>query len=171
MSSTRSAVQLSLILALVLHGTGAGAQQQSQSAAVSVSLRVLPKAGFEQGARTQFDAGLVAGEALRVAPMAGVRARMTYDVNTRVRVAGTVLRGPGGAIAEVRFVCAFGDGMTVSAAQPFDCADGVLARLEDARTTTIPLAVGAELSAQETLVLPPGLYRGLVTLIATHPAY
>jgi hypothetical protein len=171
MSSAFPVVRLLLPAALVLLGPHAAAQQQSRSATVSVSVRVLPQASFEGGTEHRFSADLVPGEALHVDPADGVRTRMTYNAATRVVVSGTPLRGPGGATIEVRFVCAFGGGMTVSAAEPFDCVAGLLAELEGASTTRIPLAIGAELSAGETVGMPPGLYTGLVTLTATHPAY
>jgi hypothetical protein len=166
--ATRFAAALALLVA-----ARAGAQRPSpsQSATVAVSLRVLPQASIERGAEEPFSAPLLPGQAIRIEPLSGMRARLTYNAATRVVVSGTQLRGPGGAIVQVRFVCAFGDGMSVSAAEPFDCVDGVVAELEGARTTTIPLAIGARLSATQTLDVPPGLYTGRVTLTATNAGY
>jgi len=145
--------------------------RQSQSATVAVSLRVLPQAAFEADSGRSVSAAVVPGQGLRIAPAAGVRTRMVYTAATQVVVSGAPLRGPGGAELRVRFLCAFGGGMTVSAAEPFDCVDGVVAGLDGARLASLPLAIGAELSGRETASLPPGLYRGRVTLTATHPAY
>ncbi len=170
MSPVRLAAAL-FAAVLAVPGAPAVAQPQARSATVSVTMRVLPRASFEGGTEHRLSAELVPGDALYVDPRHGVRTRMTYNAATRVIVSGTALRGPTGATVEVRFVCAFGTGTTVSAAEPFDCVDGLVAELESASTTTIPLAIGAELSGLETRGLPPGLYRGLVTLTATHPGY
>jgi hypothetical protein len=143
---------------------------QSTSASVSVSLRVLPQAAFE-GANQQVSGSVLPGDALRVDPLAGARTRMTYTAPMQVEVSGTPLLGPNGVTIRVRYVCAFGGGTTVSAAEPFDCVGGLAAGLAGARLASLPLAVGAELSARETLEVPPGLYVGRVTLTATHPAY
>lgn len=166
-----------IVSALVLAGlvavaapVGAQAPRQAQSATVAVSLRVLPQASFDASDQG-VSAAVVPGEALRIAPGAGVRTRMVYTAATQVVVRGTPLVGPGGATLRVRFVCAFGGGMTVSAAEPFDCVDGVVAGLDGTRLSSMSLAIGAELSARETAALPPGLYSGRVTLIATHPVY
>jgi hypothetical protein len=148
-----------------------GAQQGSQSASVIVSLRILPHASFEGGAEQPISAAIAPGAALDVLPARGVRTRMTYNAPTTVVVSGTPLRGPGGATLPVRFVCAFGDGLSVSAAEPFDCVGGHLAALEGGRVTSIPLAVGARLSAVETAGVPPGEYTGVVTLTATYRGY
>lgn len=160
-----------LTLALAFAGGRADAQQHARSASVAVSLRVLPQASFEGGAEHPVAAALEPGVALRVEPAAGVRTRLTYNTATRVVVSGGPLRGPAGVTVQVRFVCAFGAGTTVWATEPFDCVGGLLAGLEAARTTTIPLSIGAELSARATRDLPPGLYSGRVTLTATHPGY
>ena len=160
-----------LFAALTLSGALAGAQQNTQSATVAVSLRVLPQASFEGGAQQRFSAGLVPGEPLHVHPAAGVRTRITYDATTKVIVTGTSLRGPGGPTIHVRYVCEFGGGTTATVAAGFDCAGGLVAGRDGARTTSLPLAVGAELSGVESLDVPPGLYTGRVTLTATHPAY
>jgi hypothetical protein len=165
------AVALAMLVASGVARAAAQAPAQSQSATVAVSLRVLPHASFERGAETPLSAAVVPGAGVRIAPSAGVRTRMTYDAATRVVVSGGPLRGPGGALVQVRFVCSFGDGMSVSASQPFDCVNGVVAELEGARTTTIPLAIGAVLSAAQTLDVPAGLYTGQVTLTATNAAY
>ena len=162
---------LLFVVALVVCAASAPAQPTSASASVALTLRVLPVASFEGGAEHPFSAELVPGEPLRVDPSAGVRTRMTYNAVTRVVVSGTPLTGPGGVTVHVRFVCAFGGGTTVSAAEPFDCIGGLLAGLDGSRTTTVPLAVGAELSGLETLHVPPGLYTGRVTLTATYPGY
>jgi hypothetical protein len=143
---------------------------QSTSASVSVSLRVLPQASFD-GADQQMTASVLPGGGVRVDPSAGARTRMTYTAPMQVEVSGTALLGPGGAIVRVRYVCAFGGGTTVSAAEPFDCMGGLAAGLAGSRVASLPLAVGVELSARETLEVPPGLYVGRVTLTATHPAY
>lgn len=162
---------LAIGLAMLVGATVVRAQAQAATATVSVSLRVLPQASFEGGPTHGFSALVVPGEALRIDPASGVRTRMTYNAVTKVTVTGTPLRGPGGASVQVRFVCAFGDGLTVSASEPFDCIGGLMADLEHAQTTTIPLAIGAELSAVATLDVPPGLYTGTITLTATHPGY
>jgi hypothetical protein len=157
-----------------LMATRAAAQQAVQStstsASVSVSLRVLPQASFD-GADQRVTASVLPGDGVRVDPAAGARTRMTYTASMQVEVSGTPLFGPNGATVRVRYVCAFGGGMTVSAAEPFDCVGGLTAGLAGARVGSLPLAVGAELSARETLEVPPGLYVGRVTLTATHAVY
>ena len=175
MSPIRVDAGLLLAVALVLSGTPAEAQPlpppYSQTATVAVSLRVLPQASFEDGAEPPVSAELVPGAAVRVNSAPGVRTRMTYSAATKLVVTGTLLRGPGGATLHVRFVCAFGGGITVSAAEPFDCIGGLLAGLEGARPATLPLAIGAELGRGETRGVPPGLYTGRVTLTATNPGF
>jgi len=167
-----AAMRLAAALALLVAARAAAQRpSQSQSATVAVSLRVLPQASFERATDEPFSAPLLPGQAVRIEPSSGVRTRLTYNAATRVVVSGTPLRGPGGAVVQVRFVCAFGGGLSVSAAEPFDCVDGLVAELEGARTTTIPLAIGATLSATQTLDVPPGLYTGRVTLTATNAGY
>jgi hypothetical protein len=150
----------------------ASAQQAapSTSASVSVSLRVLPQASFD-GVEQRVSGSVRPGDALRVDPSAGARTRMTYTAPMQVEVSGTPLLGPNGVTVRVRYVCAFDGGTTVSAAEPFDCVGGLAAGMAGARLASLPLAVGVELSARETLGVPPGLYVGRVTLTATHPAY
>jgi hypothetical protein len=142
----------------------------SASVSVSVSLRVLPQASFD-GADQQMAVSVLPGGGVRVDPSAGARTRMTYTAPMQVEVSGTPLFGPNGVTLRVRYVCAFGGGTTVSAAEPFDCIGGLAAGLAGARMASLPLAVGAELSARETLAVPAGLYVGRVTLTATQPAY
>jgi hypothetical protein len=164
---------------VVLAGSGviasAGAQasqpsRQTQTATVAVSLRVLPQAAFE-GPGDGVSAAVEPGQALRIPPSAGARVRVVTMAATQVVVSGTPLVGPGGATIRVRFTCSFGGGLSVSAAEPFDCVDGVVAGLDGARLSSVPLAIGAELGARETVGLPAGLYAGRVTLTATHSAY
>lgn len=171
MSLVRRVACLALITPLLLTPRLVEAQQHSRSATVTMSLRVLARASFEGGTEHPLTAQIVGGEALRVEPADGVRTRMTYNAPTRVVVAGSRLVGPGGASIAVRYVCAIGTGMSVSAADPFDCASGTLALLVDGRMSTVPLAVGAELTARETAGLPSGLYSGRVTLTAAQSTY
>lgn len=159
-----------LVVVFALCAPSLRAQGESRSATVAVSLTVLPQASFEGGDHA-LAADVVPGRPMRVDPSAGVRTRMTYNAAAQVRVSGGPLVGPGGATVQVRFVCAFGDGMTVSAAEPFDCVDGLVAELGGARVSSMPLAIGAELSARDTRDTKPGLYRGRVILTATYPAY
>jgi hypothetical protein len=161
-----------MVLAWPAAVASAGAQpsRQTQTATVAVSLRVLPQAAFD-GPGDGVSATLVPGEALRIAPSAGARTRVVSTAATQVVVSGTPLLGPGGVTLRVRFTCAFGGGMTVSAAEPFDCVNGVVAGLDGTRLSSMPLAIGAELGARETAGLPAGVYAGRVTLTATHPAY
>lgn len=168
MSSPVVAGVLAAVFAL---GLPAHAQRDTRTATVAVSVTVLPQTSFEGGGERPLAAEVIAGQPMRVDPSAGVRTRMTYNAATQVRVSGGPLVGPGGATVQVRFVCAFGGGMTVSAAEPFDCVDGVVAELGGVRTSSMPLAIGAELSARDTRVVTPGLYRGRVVLTATYPAY
>lgn len=148
----------------------ARAQRESRSATVAVSVTVLPQASFEAGNGHSLTGEVIPGQPLRIDPSAGVRTRMTYDAATQVRVAGGPLIGPGGATVQVRFICAFGE-MTVSAGEPFDCVDGLVTPVGKARTSSMPLAIGAELSARDTREAKAGLYRGRVILMATYPAY
>ena len=164
-------VHVALIAPLLLAPRPVEAQQHSRSATVPMSLRVLARASFEGGTEHPLSAQIVGGEALRVQPADGVRTRMTYNAPTRVVVAGSRLVGPGGASVAVRYVCAIGTALSVSAAEPFDCASGTLAVLVDGRASTVPLGVGAELTARETTGLPSGVYAGRVTLTAVHPAH
>ncbi len=170
MSPLRHRAAVLLAVALT-YASPAVAQQQSRSATVAMSLRVLPQASFDGGAGDRVSAAVEPGDPARIDPVSGGRTRMTFNAATQVVVSGSPLRGPGGASVHVRFVCAFGGGMSVSAAEPFDCVNGLVAELEGARTTSIPLAVGVELSGLDTRDLPPGLYTGRVTLTATNPAY
>jgi hypothetical protein len=149
---------------------GAQAPGQTQTATVAVSLRVLPQAAFD-GSGDGVSAALVPGQAWRIPPSAGARTRIVYTAATQVVVAGTPLVGPGGVALRVRFTCSFGGGMTVSAAEPFDCVHGIVAGRDGARLSSMPLAIGAELGAGEVVGLPAGLYAGRVTLTATQPAY
>jgi len=160
-----------LVVVCALCARPAHAQRDSRSATVAVSLTVLPQASFDGGGEHALAADLIPGQALRIEPSAGVRTRMTYNAAAQVRVSGGPLVGPGGATVQVRFVCAFGGGMTVSAAEPFDCVDGLVAELGGVRTSSMPLAIGAELSARDTRETKPGLYRGRVILTATYPTY
>ena len=160
-----------LVAVFALCAPSAHAQGESRSATVAVSLTVLPQASFEGGGEHPLAADLIPGQPMRVDPSAGVRTRMTYNAAAQVRVSGGPLVGPGGATVQVRFVCAFGGGMTVSAAEPFDCVDGLVAEVGGARSSSMPLAIGAELSARDTRDTKPGLYRGRVILTATYPTY
>ncbi|HET9012203.1 MAG TPA: hypothetical protein VFN38_10345, partial [Gemmatimonadaceae bacterium] len=103
------------VMVLALGAARAHAQRESRSATVSVSLTVLPQVAFDGGSERPLSAEVLPGQAVRVSPSAGVRTRMTYNAATQVRVSGGPLVGPGGAVVQVRFVCAFGGGMTVSA--------------------------------------------------------
>ena len=165
------AVVVVLGLLLVSPAVCADAQQQSRTATVSVLLTVLPQASFQAESERPMSADVVPGERVQIAPSAGVRTRLTYSASAQVRVSGGPLIWPGGAELPVRFVCAFGGGMTVSASDPFDCADGVLTATDGVRLTTIPLAVGAELSARTTRDTKAGLYGGRVVITATYPTY
>ena len=167
----RLLVRIAPIAALLLSSRAIEAQQHSRSASVTMSLRVLPSASFEGGSGHPLSAVIVGGVALRMDPSDGVKARMIYNVPTRVVVAGSPLVGPDGASVTVRFVCAIGTGVSVSAAEPFDCVGGTLAVLQSGRTSSVPIAVGAQLPARDTVGLPAGLYAGRVTLTAVHPAY
>src|SRR3954468_5238902 len=140
-------IAVALLAASSAMATRAPAQQavQSTSASVSVSLHVLPQASFD-GADQQVSASVLPGDALRVDPSSGARTRMTYTAPMQVEVSGTPLFGPNGATVRVRYVCAFGGGTTISAAEPFDCVGGLAAGLAGARVASLPLAVGAELS-------------------------
>lgn len=167
----RLLVRLASIAALLITSHAMEAQQHSGSASVTMSLRVIPSASFEGGSGAPLSAVVVGGVALRVDPSDGVHTRMTYNVPTRVVVAGPPLVGPDGASITVRFVCAIGSRVSVSAAAPFDCGGGTLAVLHRGRTSTVPIAVGARLTAQDTAGLPAGLYAGRVTLTAVYPAH
>jgi hypothetical protein len=156
--------------AAAIAAAGAQPSRQSQTATVAVSLHVLPQASFD-GPGDGVSAELVPGQGLRIPPSAGARTRVVYTAAMQVVVSGTPLLGPGGATLRVRFTCSFGGGLSVSAAEPFDCVDGVVAGLDGRRLSSMPLAIGAELAARETVGLPAGLYAGLVTLTATQPAY
>lgn len=171
MPIVRCVVRCSLIAPLLLTPRAIEAQQHSRSATVTMSLRVLARASFEGGTEHPLSAVIVGGEALRVEPTDGVQTRMTYNAPTRVVVAGSPLVGPGGASVTVRYLCAIGTGLSVSASEPFDCVGGTLAVLRSGWTSTVPIAVGAQLLARETVNLPSGLYAGRVTLTAVHPAY
>jgi hypothetical protein len=159
-----------LTLSGVVTSAGAQVSRQTQTATVAVSLRVLPQAAFD-GTGDGVSAAVVPGQALRIPPSAGARTRVVTTAATQVVVSGTPLVGPGGATLRVRFTCSFGGGMSVSAAEPFDCGDGVVAGLDGSRLSSTSLAIGAELAAGETVGLPAGLYAGRVTLTATHSAY
>lgn len=154
----------------VIASAGAQPSRQTQTATVAVSLRVLPQASFDGGV-DGVSAVVEPGQALHVLPSSGARTRIVTTAATQVVVSGTPLLGPGGATLRVRFTCSFGGGLSVSAAEPFDCADGVVAGLDGARLSSMPLAIGAELGAGETAGLPAGLYAGRVTLTATQSAY
>lgn len=171
MSSNSVLPHLLSLVAIALMARLAEAQQRVETASVSVSLRVLPQSSFDGGAERRMSAEVVPGTAWRVVPGAGVRTRLTYSAATQVVVTGTPLVGPGGTRVRVRFVCAFGDGMTVSADEAFDCVGGLRAGVTEARTATMPLAIGAELSARETLDVPDGLYSGRLTLTASYTEY
>lgn len=160
-----------LVAMFALCAPPAHAQRESRSATVAISLTVLPQATVDGGSERSLAAEVIPGEPVRIDPSAGFRTRMTYDAATQIRVSGGPLIGPGGATVQVRFVCVFGGGMTVSAAEPFDCVDGLVAQPGGARTSSMPLAIGAELSARDTRETKPGLYRGRVILTATYPAY
>jgi len=167
----RLLVRLASIAALLLTSRAIEAQQHSRSGSVTMSLRVLPSASFEGGSGHPLSAVIVGGVAPRVDPSDRVHTRMTYNVPTRVVVAGSPLMGPGGARVTARFVCAIGTRVSVSAAEPFDCVGGTLAVLQSGRTSTVPIAVGAQLPAQDAAGLPAGLYAVRVTLTAVHPAH
>ncbi|MEO7711860.1 MAG: hypothetical protein ABIV10_02985 [Gemmatimonadaceae bacterium] len=167
----RPLVRLASVAALLLTSRAIEAQQHSRSASVTMSLRVLSSASFEGASGQPLSAVIVGGVALRVDPSDGVHTRMTYNLPTLLFVAGTPLVGPDGARATVRFVCAIGSRDSISTAEPFNCAGGTLAVLHSGRTSTVPIAVGAQLPAYDAVGLPAGLYAGRVTLTAVHPAY
>ena len=171
MSLVHRVACLALITPLLLTPRLVEAQQHSRSATVTMSLRVLARASFEGGTEHPLSAQIVGGEALRVGPTDGVRTRMTYNAPTRVVVAGSPLKGPGGASVAVRYVCAIGTGLSLSAAEPFDCVGGTVAVLQSGQTSTVPIAVGAHVTARETVGIPSGFYAGRVTLTAVLPAY
>lgn len=164
-------LQLTLLAPLFLAPRVIEAQQHSSNTTVTMSLRVLARASFDGGAEHPLSAAIIAGRALRVEPTDGVRTRMTFNAPTRVAAIGSPLVGPAGARVSVRYVCAIGAGHSVSAAERFDCADGSLAVLHSGRLSSVPIAVGVQLTAQETVGLPSGLYAGRVTLTAIQPAY
>lgn len=161
---------LVLISSAAMLSAGAQPSRQTQTATVAVSLRVLSQSAFD-GPGDGVWASLEPGQALRILPSGGARTRVVTTAATQVVVSGTPLLGPGGAMLRVRFTCSFGGGLSVSAAEPFDCVDGVVAGLDGARLSSMPLAIGAELGARETAGLPAGLYAGRVTLTATQSAY
>lgn len=164
-----------LLISVVLAAlpTAVGAQVESRSATIAVTLRVLPRATFDAtapGAELRgLDATLAPGDRLIVAPSRGVRTRVVYDGASQIEVRASAPVGPGGVQLAVRYLCAFGDGMTVSAAEPFDCAAGRLVP-PGMGTASLPIAVGAEVSAVAASVAP-GLYIGRVTLLAVNPGY
>ena len=166
----RLLVRLASIAALLLTSHAIEAQQHSRSASVAMSLRVLPSASFDGGSGYALSAVMVGGVALRVDPSNGVHTRMTYNVPTRVDVAGSPLVGPDGASVTVRFLCSIGTRVSVSAAEPFDCGGGTMAALQSGPTSSVPIAVGVQLLARDTAGLPAGLYAGRVTLTAVHAA-
>ena len=171
MPLVRRVIRLFVVAPLLLMPHAVAAQQYSESTTVGTSLRVLTHASFEGGTERPLSTVIVGGESLRVDPTDGVQARMTFNALTRVVVAGSPLVGPGGAIVAVRYVCAIGVGFPVSASESFDCEGGTLAMLRRGGTAAVPIAVGAQLAARETLALRPGVYAGRVTLTAVHFAY
>ncbi len=171
MPLVRLLVRFSLIPPLLLAPRAIEAQQQVRSATVTTSVRVLARASFDGETEHSLSAVIVGGQALRVEPTDGVQTRLTYNASTRVVVTGSPLRGPGGASVAVRYVCAIGTALSLSAAESFDCGSGTVAVLRRGRTATVPIAVGAQLAARETVGVPLGLYAGRVTLTAVLPAY
>lgn len=171
MPLVRLLLRLSLIPLLLLTPRAMEAQQHFRSATVTTSVRVLARASFEGGTEHSLSAVIGGGEALRVEPTEGVRTRMMYNATTRVVVAGSPLRGPGGASVAVRYVCAIGTTLSLSAAEPFDCVGGTVAVLRSGQTSTVAIAVGAHVTARETVGIPSGFYAGRVTLTAVLPAY
>lgn len=163
----------SLVFSILLLACGrtAAAQQFSTSATIGVSLRVLPSASFEGGATHSIAAMVTPGERVVVAPASGVRTRMTYNADTRVRVTATPLRGPRGASVTAVLQCEIGVTNSIVPTSTFSCDEGFVATLADSRTSSVPLAVGATLPASATRQLPAGLYVGQVTLVATNPGY
>lgn len=148
-------------------------EAQTRSATIAVTLRVLARAAFDEVPDADMAGALSAtvarGERLRVAPAQGVGTRLVHDAATRVEISASAPVGPGGARLEVRYLCAFGDGLSVSATDPFDCAGAHVARPAPGRAG-IQIGVGADVAAP-TAGLPPGLYTGRVTLTAVHPGY
>lgn len=171
MPLVRRVIRLFFIAPLLLASRGVAAQQYSKSTTVRMSVRVLTNASFESGTERPLSTVIVGGASLGVDPIDGVQTRMTFNAPTRVVVAGSPLVGPGGAIVAVRYICAIGAGFSVSVSDRFDCESGTLAMLRRGGTTAVPIAVGAQLAACETLGLRPGVYAGRVTLTAVHPAY
>ncbi len=171
MPLVRRVISLFVIAPLLLTPRAIVAQQYSTSTTVGMSLRVLTRASFEGGTQRPVSTVIVGGESLGVDPIDGVQTRMTFNAPTRVIVAGSPLVGPGGAIVAVRYVCAIGAGFSVSVSALFDCEGGTLAMHQRGGTSAVPIAVGAQLSARETLGMRPGVYAGRVTLTAVHPAY
>ena len=168
----RSQRNLLLGVALALSPATLGAQVESRSATIAVTLRVLPHATFSATAADAelhaLDATLAPGQRLTVAPSRGVRTRLVYDAAARIEVRATAPVGPGGVQLEVRYLWSFGDGMNLSAAEPFDSAGRLVP--PGTRMASLPIAVGADVSATAASV-PPGLYSGRVTLLAVNPVY
>lgn len=178
MLSRRQVVELCALCAqcaLAPSAAPAAAQQESRSATIPVSLRVL--------ARTTFDGGMFPGASAvawpaalsRATPATPVYTRMSYDVITRVVVAGSPLRGPGGVVLAARLDCSFDGSAAGGGGEPFDCASGGLARVEDGWRTTgtrgNPVAVLAAMRALDTVGAPSGRYTGRVVVTGTSPAY
>ena len=175
MSTRRQVVELCALCVLALSAAPAAAQQESRSATVPVSLRVLARTTFDGGVLQRAAAVASPAGASRAEPTAGVYARMGYDVITRVVVSGSPLEGPGGTVVPVRLACSFEGSAAGSAGEPFDCAGGRLARVEEAwrraGTRANPVAVLAAVRALDTASAPLGSYTGRVVVTATSPAY
>lgn len=171
MPLVRRVIRLLVGASLLLAPRAVAAQQYSKSTTVRMSVRVLTSASFEGGTARRLSTVIVGGESLGVDPIEGVRTRMTFNAPTRVIVAGSPLVGPGGAIVAVRYVCAIGARFSVSVSDSFVCESGTLAMRRPGGTTAVPIAVGAQLAAWETLGMRPGVYAGRVTLTAIQPAY
>lgn len=167
----RSVIRLCVSVPLLLTPRVIAAQQYSTSTTLGMSLRVLPHASFKGGTERPLSTVIVGGESLDVHPMDGVQTRVTFNAPTHVTVTGSPLVGPGGVIVAVRYVCAIGAGFSMSISDSFDCASVTLATPRRRGTAAMPIAVGAQLAARETLGMRPGVYAGRVTLTAVDPAY
>ncbi|HUQ46452.1 MAG TPA: hypothetical protein VM033_07365 [Gemmatimonadaceae bacterium] len=175
MQSRRQVVELCALCALAPSAAPVAAQQETRSATLPVSLRVLARTTFDGGMFPRAAAVALPAALSHATPEASVYTRMSHDVITRVVVTGAPLRGPGGVVVAARLDCSFEGSAAVSGREPFDCAGGGLARVEDGwrgkRTRADPVAVLAAMRALDTVSAPLGMYASRVVVTATSPAY
>lgn len=174
----RATSQVLLLFAgLSLPGGVALAQAGSSysvTGSIGASAYVMPVASFEGGAVRTLSITLAPGDSARVDPRDGVRTRMRYVVATRVTVSATPFQGPKGFSVTPRLLCshgAAGESAPVASDVGFDCTAGYTAPVSGAGTSVVNLGVGAAVSASATRGLPPGLYTGELTLVATASGY